>query len=188
MGTNYYFMTKNKKLVRKYFNSSYDEYRLVDEPDFGYEIHLNKLSCGWRPLFQKHAAFDCWNDLEKFYMEHRDDLEIYDEYDEKFSWEEYKEKIFDHAAREPEPLKWVYDYDPIDSLFGSNGSRRTLHTINCKPEEADLWVPIDHVRYFETERETARRFNVYERIYQTELHYWNDKDGYLIDWTEGEFS
>ena len=55
MGTNYYFMSRNKEL-----------------------IHLNKLSCGWRPLFQKHRAFDSFRKLEAFYREHQADLEIYD--------------------------------------------------------------------------------------------------------------
>jgi len=62
MGTNYYFMSRNKEL-----------------------IHLNKLSCGWRPLFQKHRAFDSFRELEAFYREHQADLEIYDEYGRQYS-------------------------------------------------------------------------------------------------------
>ena len=27
------------------------EYEIVDEPYLGYEVHLCKLSAGWRPLF-----------------------------------------------------------------------------------------------------------------------------------------
>ena len=39
MGTNYYMMTKSKKLVEKYFPC---EYEIVDTPYFGYEIHIGK--------------------------------------------------------------------------------------------------------------------------------------------------
>ena len=49
-------MTKSKKLVEKYFPY---EYEIVDTPYFGYEIHIGKRSCGWKPLFQEHKnAYD----------------------------------------------------------------------------------------------------------------------------------
>lgn len=62
MGTNYYLISKNKKLIREYFavetqyGISNEEYEIVDEPYLGYQVHLNKLSAGWRPLFQKHKT------------------------------------------------------------------------------------------------------------------------------------
>ena len=86
MGTNYYFMSRNKELMQTYFADKSEwgvlgeEYTIVDEPYLGYRCHLNKLSCGWRPLFQKHRAFDSFRELEAFYREHQEDLEIYDEY------------------------------------------------------------------------------------------------------------
>lgn len=86
MGTNYYFMSRNKELLYTYFAEKSEwgvlgeEYTIVDEPYLGYRCHLNKLSCGWRPLFQKHRAFDSFRKLEAFYREHQADLEIYDEY------------------------------------------------------------------------------------------------------------
>lgn len=52
MGTNFYLMSRNKKLMREHFavETEYDikdiEYAIVDEPYLGYEIHLNKLSWG----------------------------------------------------------------------------------------------------------------------------------------------
>ena len=86
MGTNYYFMSRNKELMQSCFAEKSEwgvfgeEYTIVDEPYLGYRCHLNKLSCGWRPLFQKHRAFDSFRKLEAFYREHQADLEIYDEY------------------------------------------------------------------------------------------------------------
>lgn len=52
MGTNFYLMSRNKKLIREHFavETEYDikdiEYAIVDEPYLGYEIHLNDyLKC-----------------------------------------------------------------------------------------------------------------------------------------------
>ncbi|MGN0495327.1 MAG: hypothetical protein ACI4GW_03800 [Lachnospiraceae bacterium] len=53
MGTNYYFMSKNKELMQTCFAGKTEcgvleeEYSIVDEPFLGYRCHLNKLSYGW---------------------------------------------------------------------------------------------------------------------------------------------
>lgn len=83
MGTNYYFMSRSKELMQTCFAEKSErgvlgeEYTIEDEPYLGYRCHLNKLSCGWRPLFQKHRAFDGFRKLEAFYREHQADLELY---------------------------------------------------------------------------------------------------------------
>lgn len=187
MGTNFYFMTKNKDFAHKHFAVETDwgvideEYEITDIPYLGYEIHLNKLSIGWRPLFQKHKDFDTWNKLEQFYLKHKDNLDIYDEYGEKYEWESYKERIFNHAARKPEPLKWYYGVDPI---FGSS-TRKVLYHDRCSPEEADFWIPIDHVQYEKTEEEARRKFGIYDYP-SFSMEYWNDPS-YPIDWVKGDF-
>ena len=64
MGTNFYLMSRNKKLIREHFAVETEyyikdiEYAIVDEPYLGYMIHLNKLSCGWRLLFQRHKTIN----------------------------------------------------------------------------------------------------------------------------------
>lgn len=187
MGTNYYLMSRNKELMQTCFaeKSTWgvhnEEYAVVNEPYFGYRCHLNKTSYGWRPLFQRHRAFDTFRKLEAFYREHQADLEIYDEYGEKYTWEEYFSKIFRHSKHEPKPVKWVYQVDP---MFG--GQKPSLHTVNCKKDEADLYIPFNHVEYEETQHRARLKFRVYERRYGKE-EYWNDPD-YLFDWAEGEFS
>ncbi len=46
MGTNYYLMSKSKKLMREYFavetdyGTTDEEYEIVDEPYLGYQVHL----------------------------------------------------------------------------------------------------------------------------------------------------
>lgn len=187
MGTNFYFMMRDKELVQNNFAMRtewyvYDEeYEIVDDPYLGYKIHLNKLSCGWRPLFQRHKEFKKFKDLEQFYHKYRDNIEIFDEYNEKYTWEEYFKRVYRHSLREREPEKWVYEIDPI-----FHDTKKTLHTVKCSEKEADVFIPFDHALYAKTEREAMRRLKVYQP-YHYEQKYWNDPD-YLFDWTEGEFS
>ena len=190
MGTNYYLVTRNKVLAHDYFEG---EYKLVDEPDFGYEIHLNKLSYGWKPLFQRHnKAFKTWNELQKFYLDHASDLKIYDEYETYYEFWEYKKKILDHAARKPEPMKWCYRINPLFSKLnklttGKMLLYQELYHEHCKPEEADFWIPIDHVKYKESEEAARNKYRLYDYPIFHDIKYWNDPD-YPIDWTEGDFS
>ena len=193
MGTNYYLMTKNKELVHKHFavETEYgvtnQEYEIVEEPYLGYEVHLNKLSWGWRPLFQKHREFKTWNELEKFYLDHADDLEIYDEYGTRLEFDKYKKIVFGHAEREPEPVRWVYDYESLELKLHPENARKRLHLEHCEPEEADLWIPFDHVKYFESEKAAKKKFKAYSYYIFEGIDYWNDPD-YPIDWTKGDFS
>lgn len=186
MGTNYYFMSRNKELMQTCFAEKSEwgvlgeEYTIVDEPYLGYRCHLNKLSCGWRPLFQKHSAFDSFRKLEAFYREHQADLEIYDEYRRQYSWEEYFETVYAHSRCHPEPMKWVYE---VTSM--SPDKKPHLRTVGCSEEEAELHSPFNHLEYEKTLQKARQKFGVYERSYG-DMKYWNDPD-YLFDWTEGEF-
>lgn len=186
MGTNYYFMSRNKELMQTCFAEKSEwgvideEYTIVDEPYLGYRCHLNKLSCGWRPLFQKHRAFDSFRKLEAFYREYQADLEIYDEYGRQYSWEEYFETVYTHSRRHPEPMKWVREVNPM-----SPNKELNLRTVECSEEEAELYSPFNHIEYKKTLQKARQKFGVYEREYG-ETKYWNDPD-YLFDWTEGEF-
>lgn len=195
MGTNYYMITKNKDLAHEYFAERCDyggkypeylnqEYELYDVPDFYYQIHLNKLSCGWKPLFQNHKAFRTFNELEKFYKEHMNDITFEDEYGESYTFEEYKQEVIEHSERTPEPVKWVYKEDEICGRLG----HKYLMTERCDPEEADLWVPFDHIDYSRTEREAKDKLKAYGAYvsWMSEEKYHRDPD-YKFDWVEGEF-
>lgn len=189
MGTNFYMMTRNRDLAHKNFaeDTEYgvidETYEIVDNPYLGYRIHLNKLSFGWRPLFQKHKAFQSWRELENFALSHSDEVEFYDEYGRQYEFGDYKERVFEHAARKPEPVKWVYDYD---RLF-HNSTQKHLLTVRCDPEEADLWIPFNHVEYFKTEEAAKNKFHVYDYPIFHDIKYWNDPD-HPFDWTEGYFA
>ena len=77
MGTNFYLMSRSKKLIRENFAVEKDygitdeEYEIVDEPYLGYQVHLNKLSCGWRPLFQRHKNIKTFKELEDFCLNNK---------------------------------------------------------------------------------------------------------------------
>ena len=84
MGTNFYLMSKSKNLMRENFAVENDygitdeEYEIVDEPYLGYQVHLNKLSCGWHPLFQRHKNIKTFKELEDFCLKNKNVVGIYD--------------------------------------------------------------------------------------------------------------
>lgn len=192
MGTNYFLITKNHNIAHKYFAEEVDygsgyfeylnkEYELKDVPDFHYEIHLNKCSCGWRPLFQKHKCFKTFDELEKFFNKYQSDLLIKDEYNESFDWQEYKDTIMYHANQTPQPCKWVYE----ENEFYGHPGHKCLTTKKCAEDEAELYTPFNHLEYGKTYKIAQDKFNVHEYINVHE-NYWNDPD-YKVDWTDGDF-
>lgn len=194
MGTNYYMIIKSPTIAHTFFATECDyggkypeyleqEYELRDVPDFHYVVHLNKLSYGWRPLFQKHKAFSTFKELEQFYNDYKEFITIEDEYDEQLTFEEYKQEVVEHSEREPEPVKWVYKEDELCGYPG----KKYLMTEDCEPEEADLWIPFDHTEYGETQREARRKLEAWDAYVDWRQEYTRDPD-YKFDWVEGEFS
>lgn len=188
MGTNYYFLTRDKALAQECFAQKTDcgvenkEYRLVEDPYLAYEIHICKFSYGWRALFQGHHCYNSLKELDRFYLKHSDQLEIYDEYQRLITWNELRESAIARAKSPPAPQKWVYDLNPLCRY----SAKKTLYTIDCTPEEAELWTPFDHVIYQKTEMDACSRLHL-PPTYIWRVKYWNDPD-YPVDWTEGEFS
>lgn len=191
MGTNYYFFTKNKKIAHlfatksEYSDNYYDEeYKIVEDPDLGYLIHLNKCSAGWKPLFQIHKPFQTFNQLRQFYVNYYGDLWIYDEYNNNWNWNDYVKMIENHSKITPKPYKWVYE---VDELFPRTDGRPSLHLKQCAPDEADVFSPFDHIIYRQTEKQARDKFRAYNYYLSENTKYYNDSD-YKIDWTVGEFS
>lgn len=123
MGTNFYLMSRNKKLMREYFavETEYTikdiEYEIVDEPYLGYNVHLCKLSAGWRPLFQRHKTISTFKEVEEFCLKNKSMVSIYDEYGRRYTWKQYFKKVYNHSQRKAEPRKWIYDIDPIFQIM-----------------------------------------------------------------------
>lgn len=88
MGTNFYFHTKNKAIAERYAGC---EYKLTDEPDWAYEIHVAKTSCGWLPLFQYRDTMPSVQAIKEAY--NTGEFKIYDQYNEEYNWEEFTERV-----------------------------------------------------------------------------------------------
>ena len=91
MSTNYYYFIKNKEAIYNFFGRTFS---LVDVPEFGYEIHVAKVSCGWIPLFQAHEKCRSVEQLKKAYD--RGEFRIIDEYLEELSWEGFTKEVLCH--------------------------------------------------------------------------------------------
>ena len=58
------------------------------------DIHICKLSGGWTPLFESNRLYSNFNEFEDFYNKYKDKLNLFDEYDDIISFEDFKNEIF----------------------------------------------------------------------------------------------
>lgn len=94
MGTNYYLLTKDLK----YKDKLGDKCEITDTPFFAYSLHLMKNSCGWLNLFEYHKeVIESVADIKRLYD--TGDFEIYDEYSQKISWNEFEAIYTDKYTR-----------------------------------------------------------------------------------------
>lgn len=92
MGTNFYFLFKDKQKKDKWFD--WGEVCVTDEPDFGYKVHLAKTSYGWKPLFQGYKRINSVALMRKFY-EDVNDCQIIDEYGNYYDWPAFQCRVLD---------------------------------------------------------------------------------------------
>lgn len=101
MGTNFYFYTKSKETADRMGPKA----EVTDYPEFGYEIHIAKTSCGWLPLFEAHRDIRSVKDLRQFYIENKgrdNTLTILDEYETTYDWHEFKKRVIEFGT----PKHW----------------------------------------------------------------------------------
>lgn len=145
MGSNFYLHTKNKNLVQKYAPYSYE---LTDEPEFGYEIHIGKTSCGWLPLFQAHQ--DGISSIKQYKEAYATgEFKIFDEYGTEYTWKEFDKRVlqFNGGKKGVAPKKKI-EQDKNSAYYDKN-----------MPE----YLPISHFEYADGK-------------YSNE--YFTDEDGY----------
>lgn len=166
-------MTKNKKLVEKYFPY---EYQIVDNPYFGYEIHIGKRSYGWKPLFELHEnAYSSVEEMKEFINKHKKYIRIFDEYGTEFTLDELQKELIEWAEnQEIRYMKYVPDGVPNEILGGKD------YLIESTKDDYDITIPFDHIEYerLDPYRERSRTLN-------GSSYYKKDKDGY--DFTKGYF-
>lgn len=172
MGTNYYMMIRRKNFVEKYFPY---EYEIVDIPYFGYQIHIGKRSCGWKPLFHEHKhAYDSVEGMKKFIKKYQKSIRIFDEYEREFTLEELEDNLINWADKqEIRYMKHIPEGVP-DELFGGK-----KYLIESTKDDYDIIIPFDHIEY--------ERLDPYKEHWQYEhkSYYSKDKDGY--DFMKGDF-
>lgn len=87
MGMNFYLFTQNEEL-KPFFGAKLQE---IDEPEFGYQIHIAKTSAGWQPLFEAHEHIRSVADLKLLYD--KGNIQILDEYHQAYTWDEFVERV-----------------------------------------------------------------------------------------------
>ena len=170
MGTNFYMMTTNKDLVETYFPY---EYKIVDTPYFGYEIHIGKRSCGWKPIFEAHKdAYSSVKEMKEFIKIYRKSIRIFDEYGEEFTLEQLDEELIKWGEKqETRYIKFIPEGIP-DEIFGGK-----KYFVESTKDDYDLTIPYDHIEY---EKYDMQRFGFKESCYS------KDCDGY--NFLNGDFS
>jgi hypothetical protein len=81
MGSNYYAFTKDRKTAE----AMSDRYRLTDEPEFGYLIHICKLFYDRPPLFEAHKHCKSFGELNR----HMKNFELIGEGGERIEWKDF---------------------------------------------------------------------------------------------------
>lgn len=109
MGTNFSF--RNEQLYNgcKYFEDKYGIY--IQKP----EIHIAKTSAGWKPLFQANMLFKSVSEIKKFYEE--SGLDIFDEYNTKYTWEEFEARVLKFGADGKSHIQYNSEQDNMLSYY-----------------------------------------------------------------------
>ena len=111
MSTNFYMMTTDRDVAHKYFPG---EYKVVENPYLGFEIHIGKRSMGWKPLMEAHNnAYTSVAEMLKFLHKHKDVIKIYDEYEEQYSIEQLKDELIDWGDHQK---KRIINYERVGPI------------------------------------------------------------------------
>ena len=160
MGSNYYLYTKDKRLVAENFPV---EYTLIDVPDFGYEVHICKMSNGWKTLFQAHDfAYTSVKEMTAFFRKNKDKITIYDDYYDKQDLE-----------------KFIDLYTNRDKLSAQHSQKLTINELGTMVGAADdtdkpyITTPVDHL---ELRKFKAQWSDI--NLLEDSGEYWNDDEGY----------
>lgn len=94
MGTNFYFFTQNRTVA----DLMGPKREVTDIPELGWELHIAKTSCGWKPVFEEHKQIHSVRDLDRFYHDNMHYLTIFDEYKQKYTWPEFEERVIKHGT------------------------------------------------------------------------------------------
>jgi len=106
------------------FDDDHSFFSPIDHSD--YDIHVGKISCGWKPLMQTNEHFHSVETLTLWYEQHKDEYSFIDEYGKVISFEEYlveiEERNNDNSLKDHEqthgPIRGSDGYDWLNVEFG----------------------------------------------------------------------
>lgn len=105
MGCNYYIRPIGKDVEN--FNKSYLElHKYLSKFNLGFQIpeeidldiHICKISGGWKPILHITPQYQTLDDLDKFISDNKDKIIIVDEYNSEILWKDLRQKILDKYA------------------------------------------------------------------------------------------
>ena len=74
------------------FDDNHTFYLLDSRETYG-DIHLGKLSCGWKPLLQANEHFDSIQSLKQWYEQNKHNYNFINEYDEIVQFDDFIKEI-----------------------------------------------------------------------------------------------
>jgi hypothetical protein len=86
---------------------------LIKRADFG-DIHVGKLSGGWKPSMQANEYFNSIQTLKQWYADNKDEYIFVNEYDEVVSFDDYLIKIHEWNQ---DPENERHEYGPSADGF-----------------------------------------------------------------------
>lgn len=116
MSTNYFILTKNKKIIERHKLS----YEITDEPDFGYWVHLAQTAGNYKPLYQAHEGIRCINDLCRL-IKTESDIQIYDEYRRPLTVQEFMDSVVMQDGKSRLTEKMPYGAYGDSRFFADDG-------------------------------------------------------------------
>jgi len=169
MGTNFYLFTKNKEMALKYAPYSYE---LTDDPEFGYEVHIAKISCGWLPLFQAHK--EGIRSVKEYKMAYNTgEFKILDEYGDEYDWNGFDERVLQHEGGKlgvKKAEKFPDMTEKQKKLFG-----------NCVDKDMPKWGPVSHIAGSKQSYGYSMWSDKNSFYADENSSYYADEDGYEFD-------
>ena len=107
MSINFYF--RNERLYKecKEFCEKHDIDISIPE------IHIAKVSAGWKPLFQHNLLFASVSEIKEFHD--KSGLQIFDEYNNKYNWEEFTDRVLNVGKSGKSHQQYSYGRLHIDN-------------------------------------------------------------------------
>lgn len=171
MGTNYYIHSKDKQFMTDHFSG---EYEIVDIPDFGYEVHICKMSFGWRTLFQAHnMAYTSVKHMVEFFRENKNKFTVWDEYGGQQDLEEFIELCLtrDSIRERTDKHKFIWKKSAMSDLTKDDDATSDY-----------IETPFDHIEYMDFEKKHGGGYGSFDH----RDWYWNDDEGF--NFMNGDFS